>query len=115
MHRIGRSGRAEKEGTAISFIGELEETAWEEIETLMGREVSEEPLPENLEISTELIEAERIVPTMKNYLPQPTLKHSQGAFHEKKDKNKKENRGGSYRRKLKAKYKKPIKRSGKKR
>ena len=115
MHRIGRSGRAEKEGTAISFIGDLEETSWEEIETLMNMQVPEEPLPEGLEISTELLESERTIPTMKNYKPEPKLKHSQGAFHEKKDKNKKENMGGSYRRKLKAKYKKPIKRSGKKR
>ena len=38
-----------------------------------------------------------------------------GAFHEKKDKNKKVNLGGSYRREIKKKYKKPKTRGQKKR
>lgn len=112
MHRIGRSGRAEKQGTAISFISEVETELWEKIETLMDMKVEETPLPETIEISTELIEAERIKPRMKNYLPEATIKDSQGAFHEKKEKNQKVNLGSSYY--LKKKARKPAKRSGRK-
>lgn len=114
MHRIGRTGRAEKGGQAISFISEPEQDLKTAIEELMKTEIPLEVLPENIEISKELLEAEKLPDGQKNYLPQHSLKDSQGAFHEKKDKNKKINLGGSYRRELKAKYKKPIKRSGRK-
>lgn len=114
MHRIGRTGRAEKQGQAISFISEAEQKFQLAIEELMGIKIPMEKLPEEVEVSKELIESEKAPDGQKNYLPQHTLKDSKGAFHEKKDKNKKTNLGGSYRRKLKAKYKKPIKRSAKK-
>ncbi len=114
MHRIGRTGRAEKKGESISFISEQEYPFRDAVEGLMKTTIPIEPLPEGLETSTELIEAEKLPDGQKNYLPEANLKHSQGAFHEKKDKNKKVNLGGSYRRELKAKYKKPIKRSAKK-
>ena len=114
MHRIGRTGRAEKEGQSISFISEQEQGFREAIENLMNTTIPLETLPEAIEVSTELIEAEKLPDGQKNYLPEASIKHSKGAFHEKKDKNKKTNLGGSYRRELKAKYKKPIKRSAKK-
>ena len=71
-------------------------------------------MPAAVEVSNQLIPEEQEQPTGKNYLPTHSLKDSGGAFHEKKAKNQKTNLGGSYRREIKAKYKKPIKRSGKK-
>jgi ATP-dependent RNA helicase RhlE len=116
IHRIGRTGRADKKGIAISFVSPIDEANFDNIETLIKMDVPLVELPKSVEISKELIEAEK--PRFlgdKNYLRDHSLKNSQGAFHEKSDKNKKVNLGGSFREKVKAKYKKPIKRSGKKR
>ncbi len=114
MHRIGRTGRAKKQGHALLFSTEKEQEARAGIEALMQMAVPLEPFPEDVTISTELIEEER--PKIKeHYNP---LKHRDEdapgpAFHEKKDKNKKTNQGGSYRRKIESKYKKPKTRGDK--
>ena len=41
VHRIGRTGRAGREGTAITFVGEWDLDAWEAIRTEVGAEVTE--------------------------------------------------------------------------
>ncbi|MEO0779787.1 MAG: DEAD/DEAH box helicase [Bacteroidota bacterium] len=115
LHRIGRTGRMEHRGMAISMVSDAEEPLREAIETLMQQMIPMEDLPAEVPVATELIEAEKSQDGQKNFLRVPSLKKSRGAFHEKKDKNKKVNLGNAYRRKQKAKYKKPIKRSGKKR
>ncbi len=116
IHRIGRTGRADKPGKAISFINEEEQDMQMRIEHLMKKRITLTEVPKEVEISKRLLEEEKIqLAGDKPYLPEVDLKQSKGAFHEKLDKNKKVNLGGSYRRKLKEKYKKPIKRSGKKR
>jgi len=115
MHRIGRTGRAEKEGQSIVFSTEKELEALENIEDLMKMQIPVLTIPELVEISTELIEEER--PQLKehyNPLKRKTDEDAPGpAFHEKKDKNKKENLGGSYKFKIAAKYKKPKTRGDK--
>jgi len=109
MHRIGRTGRAEKEGQSIVLSTEKELEALENIEDLMQMQIPVLNIPEMVEISTELIEEER--PQLKehyNPIKRKTDEDAPGpAFHEKKDKNKKENLGGSYKFKIAAKYKKP--------
>ncbi len=96
INRIGRTGRADKEGTSISFITPKENVFQLEIEQLMKMTIPVEPLPSNLEISNILTEDEN--PTNlfdKTYHRSGTaIKESQGAFHEKKLKNKKINLGG---------------------
>jgi len=67
-----------------------------------------------VEISDVYLDEEKPSFTQKQYLKVPVIKKSNGSFHEKKAKNKKINEGGSYRRKLKAKYKKPKTRGQKK-
>ena len=113
IHRIGRTGRKEKTGIAISFINEREQEYQIEIEKLMNKVLDLKPLPEEVEISQIYTDEERPILYDKTYLKSNDLKDSKGAFHEKKEKNKKVNLGGSYHRKLKEKYKKPKKRSGK--
>jgi ATP-dependent RNA helicase DeaD len=41
VHRIGRTGRAGREGTAITFVGEWDLDAWEAIRAEVGAEVEE--------------------------------------------------------------------------
>ena len=55
MHRIGRTGRADAEGTALSFVTLREEEIKFEVEVLMEREISVVDLPESVAISTVLI------------------------------------------------------------
>ncbi|MEI6122609.1 MAG: DEAD/DEAH box helicase [Bacteroidota bacterium] len=99
IHRIGRTGRADKVGGAISFISPWELEYQLAIEKMMLKEIPQEALPENLIISKVYTEEEK--PTNlfdKTYLKPPDLKDSQGAFHEKIAKNKKINLGSAYKR-----------------
>jgi len=59
MHRIGRTGRAEREGEALVFVTKKEQESIEGIEALMQMSIPILELPETIEISTELIEEER--------------------------------------------------------
>lgn len=112
MHRIGRTGRAEREGTSLVFSTDKELEFIDHIETLMGMKIPLLELPEAVEISEELIEEER---------PQIKERHNPlkkddvvgPAFHIKSEKNSKENLGGSYKFKIAAKYKKPKTRGDK--
>lgn len=113
LHRIGRTGRADREGIAISLIGDIEQEKQMEIESLMGHAMQLEPIPESLEISTQLTPEEEPTISSKNYLNMPSLGNSQGAFHDKKAKNLKVNLGGPG--KKRPKGKKPSNRSAKKR
>ncbi|MBN2869238.1 MAG: DEAD/DEAH box helicase, partial [Flavobacteriaceae bacterium] len=115
MHRIGRTGRAEREGHAIIFSTEKEQDALKKIESLMQMEIPKLEIPEHIEISEELIPEEREV-IKERYNPTKRRKDEDApgpAFHDKKDKNKKENLGGSYKFKIAAKYKKPKTRGDK--
>lgn len=100
IHRIGRTGRADKFGISITFINEVEKAYQESIEELMGVPIPMLEMPDEIEISTVFTEEEkpRSGANRKNYLGNHQLKDSGGAFHEKKDKNKKVNLGGKYRR-----------------
>ncbi len=114
MHRIGRTGRAEKQGKAILFSTEKEQEFKKEIENLMEYTIPLIALPESVEISKQLTEDERPKEnegisknrTRLEYVPGP-------AFHEKSEKNSKVNLGGSYRREIAKKYKKPKTRGDK--
>lgn len=91
IHRIGRTGRADKEGISITFITEKEQEYQEAIENLMNYKIPILPLPETLEISTELTDDEQPKIRMKNVeivAPNPEAP----AFHEKIAKNKKVNK-----------------------
>lgn len=108
MHRIGRTGRAKKQGHAILFSTAKEQDALFAIENLMQLEIPLLHFPEDVEITNQLLPEER--PQIKerhNPLKRKAKEQRGEAFHEKKDKNKKTNQGGSYRREMAKKYKKP--------
>jgi ATP-dependent RNA helicase RhlE len=93
MHRIGRTGRADATGTAISFYSKREEEMKLEIEVLMNRELNPEPFPEKVEISTVLIGPEKEKEKIKQLFKKQKLE-GEGAFQEKAKKNTKVNLGG---------------------
>ena len=108
MHRIGRTGRAEREGQALVFSTEKEQESIENIELLMKMTITVIDIPDTVEISTDLIEEER--PQIKehnNPFKRKDVDAPGPAFHDKSEKNSKENLGGSYKFKIAAKYKKP--------
>jgi ATP-dependent RNA helicase RhlE len=108
MHRIGRTGRAEQEGSSLLFYTEKEQQAKESIEHLMEIEIPIIEIPEDVEISKKLTyeEQPRI---LEHNNPHKTVNDGApgSSFHEKKEKNKKVNLGGSYKRTIEKKYKKP--------
>jgi len=115
IHRIGRTGRADRKGIAISFITEKEKQYQAGIEQLMNYAIPITPLPEQLEISDILTEDERpkiyakVIPLN---IPKPGS--AGGAFHEKKEKNKKVNVIVRHADRMKKKYGKPKTRGAKK-
>ena len=114
MHRIGRTGRAERKGVSILLSTEKDQESRERIEELMKMKIDVLDIPEYVEVSKELIEEERNV-IKERYNPTKRREEdSPGpAFHEKSEKNQKVNLGGSYRREIAKKYKKPKTRGDK--
>jgi ATP-dependent RNA helicase RhlE len=93
IHRIGRTGRADKSGIAISFISPHEEEIQIQAEILMEKEIKFLDFPSNIEIATRLLEFEKDKKKMKFLLKRPK-KEGGEAFHEKSAKNKQVNLGG---------------------
>ncbi len=115
IHRIGRTGRADQHGVAICFITEAEKEKQQAIEDLMQMAIPMAPLPDDLDISSVLTKDEQPVIAMKSVkVKLPKAGETGGAFHEKKDKNKKVNNPIRKKDKMKLKYKKPKTRGQKK-
>lgn len=115
IHRIGRTGRADKTGVAISFITEGETEQQTAIETLMNYAIPMLPLPDTLEISDRLTPDEMPKIAMKTIeIKIPKREDVGPAFHEKSAKNQKVNVRRDHVAEKMKKYGKPIKRSGKK-
>ena len=107
IHRIGRTGRADKKGEAISMVSDFDIDKLAPIEELMDFIIPIRDLPENLVISDILVDAELPQIQMKNVLVKlPKLVES-SAYQEKKAKNQKSNVKVRYQDKMKAKYGKP--------
>ena len=98
IHRIGRTGRADKEGSAITFVTKKEETKLLDIELLMDKELEVLPFPQEVKINPTKIAAEQEEVKMKILNP-VDISEGGGAFHEKSKKNKKVNLGGPSKRK----------------
>jgi ATP-dependent RNA helicase RhlE len=115
IHRIGRTGRADKKGISVTFVTPKEKKAQAAIEGLMHYTIPLLPLPVDLEISDVLTDDEKPKIYMKTDHIKVKKKTDVGpAFHEKSAKNSKTNQKVSRKDQMKKKYGKPIKRSGKK-
>ena len=114
MHRIGRTGRADKKGIAITFVTDTEKPFQEAIEELMNYTIPTLPLPENLPISDVLIDAELPVIQMKSVrIILPKKDETNQAFHEKSAKSLKVNHKIRRTEKMQLKYGKPQTRGSK--
>jgi ATP-dependent RNA helicase RhlE len=109
IHRIGRTGRADKDGAALVFFTEAEKPRLEAIENLMKKEIPKLTMPEDLPVSDLLIMDERTQVVDKNPGNTAGRREGEGAFHKKLQKNMKVNLGNDRKRIMAAKYKKPIK------
>jgi ATP-dependent RNA helicase RhlE len=98
IHRIGRTGRADKTGISVSFITKADLEIQKAIETLMNKKMTVLEIPESVEISINLTQEEKPVTRDKNLNKNKKLVKPTGAFHEKSDKNKKVNLGGARKR-----------------
>jgi ATP-dependent RNA helicase RhlE len=115
IHRIGRTGRADKKGIAISFVTEKERPYLEAVEILMNYPVPTLPLPAHLEISELLTEDEKPKVFMKSVPIKLPQKDKPGpAFHAKSAKNSKVNVVISRKDRMMKKYGKPKTRGQKK-
>jgi ATP-dependent RNA helicase RhlE len=113
IHRIGRTGRADKKGIAITFIADRETENKERIEALMNYVIPKKALPANLVISDVLTDDE----TPKVFMKIIKLKAPEQAgpaFHEKSAKNQKVNFLVKKKDRMMKKYGKPITRGQKK-
>jgi len=115
MHRIGRTGRADKNGVSITFITKADTENRGNIEALMNRKIPIVSLPSELVISKELTMDEMPQVKMKNTLVTIPKKEEGGAaFHEKSEKNQQVNNKIRRKESMRLKYKKPKTRGQKK-
>ncbi len=114
IHRIGRTGRADKMGIAITFITEQEKQYQAAVESLMKYTIPITPLPADLIISAVLTEDEMPKVFMKIIQLKVSKREEAGpSFHEKSTKNKKVNFIVKKKDRMMKKYGKPITRGQK--
>ncbi len=115
MHRIGRTGRADKNGISITFVTAKEKELQEAIEKLMDKKITSLALPPHLTISEALTEDEKPKVYMKEIQLKIPKKEDVGpAFHPKSAKNSKVNFVVRRKDRMMKKYGKPLTRGQKK-
>jgi ATP-dependent RNA helicase RhlE len=106
VHRIGRTGRAENEGKAITFVNPAEGYHFEKIEELIRMEVEVLPIPDVVDVPATPFEEKQGYERELDRLKQRDNPDYKGAFHEKKERPK-ENIGKGEKVKARKKQKKP--------
>lgn len=108
IHRIGRTGRADRKGEALTFVSDKDELALVQIEELMRQKLTFLPIPAEVQLTYELLEFEKPKVAIPGKLLKLPKRENVGAsFHEKKAKNKKVNVRYDHKKAMKEKYGKP--------
>src|SRR5690606_693169 len=96
VHRIGRTGRANNTGVAISFVNAAEEYHLQKIEKMIRMAIPEKNIPKDVKIEATNFEESKAIAKLihsQKIKEDPTFK---GAFHEKKRKNDYSRKKGNY-------------------
>jgi ATP-dependent RNA helicase RhlE len=110
IHRIGRTGRADKNGNAITFVSAKDAALLTAVQELMQKELAFAPIDAAVALSTELLEFEKPKLAIPGKLIKLPKRENVGAsFHEKKAKNKKVNVRYNHKKAMQEKYGKPKK------
>jgi ATP-dependent RNA helicase RhlE len=86
VHRIGRTGRASQQGTAITFVNEPDEYHIQRIEKLIQQQIPVKPLPADVEIAKTPFEEKQELARALDKQKRKENPDFKGAFHEKKKK-----------------------------
>ncbi|MFT6745706.1 MAG: ATP-dependent RNA helicase RhlE [Glaciecola sp.] len=84
IHRIGRTGRAKKEGVSITFTSPVEEFHAVKIEAMIGKEIPLLPIPDEVEVCITSPAEARNYARELDRLKKKEDPSYQGAFHQRK-------------------------------
>ena len=84
VHRIGRTGRARKEGKAITMANKAEEWHVRKIEDIIRQKIPVRDLPKEITIEATPFEEQQRIAKELDHLKMKEDPDFKGAFHEKK-------------------------------
>lgn len=84
VHRVGRTGRAEKEGIAITFVSEVEHFHIQKIQELIGQDIPVVQIPEGVEVIESSFDERQAFARERDRQKRKEDPNYQGAFHERK-------------------------------
>jgi len=91
VHRIGRTGRAENTGVAISFCNPAEKYHLEKIQKIIKMRINTKPIPGEVQIEETPFEEKQEFNREIDKQKKKENPDYKGAFHEKKERNQKKN------------------------
>ncbi len=92
VHRIGRTARADRDGVAITFVGEQDIFYFQQIEKFLEKEVEKMPLPEGCSEGPEYVKMSKPKKMGNNSAKSRRRKDREQTAHKRKPNNKGNNR-----------------------
>ncbi|MDA0195381.1 MAG: DEAD/DEAH box helicase [Bacteroidetes bacterium] len=89
VHRVGRTGRAEQLGVAITFMNEAEKYHVGEIEKLIGKKIPQRKISSTVQMEKTSFDESQEMKKEMDHQKQISDPSFRGAFHDKKEKKRK--------------------------